>query len=129
MSFHIYDEYVLKDSYSWEYDYKDVEIQKLKVRPGFTCNQMKSKASHGRDPRTTQAHNLDMYELNKSSYQINPDKMNEKANEKLKYQLFKDKFSFLIEIEKSEDESNVSFNLYTVITDFYLRLSDKEEFK
>lgn len=120
----------LIDRYRWEYKYDMVECEMRmeEVEAGVTTvndymNRVRANALN--ELVKAQKENLEAYETNKLAYKINPSEINSHKLEELRKQLFADKFCFLLEIKKLDNRENKCiYQLYTIITDFYLNQAD-----
>ena len=122
-----------KDPYRSKYKYDKNKLIQLDIIPGTTrvldyLELFRSKTVE--ELKKAEQYNLDNYELNKELYKYDRKTLTDEKVEEMRQNLFKDKFAFVINIDKSQfkfyqwDKPLLTF--HTILTDFYL---DKKDFK
>jgi hypothetical protein len=115
-----------KDPYRSEYNYDQNKLLQLDVTPGTTrvrdyLEAVRSKTIE--ELKKVEQHNLNNYELNKDLYKYDRETLTDEKVEEMRQNLFKDKFAFVIKIDKSQ------FEFHTILTDFYLDKTDLKMLK
>lgn len=108
------------DPYKFKYEYKMSKTTGLDIAtetillPDY-LNIVRSKAIY--ELKKSEQKILDRYEMNKHLYKYNRNTLTDEKVEEIRRNLFKDNFSFVLQIDQS---NNPLLRNYTVITDFYL---------
>ena len=108
------------DPYKFKYEYVMSKTTGLDIAPGTTrlpdyLNLVRSKAIY--ELKKAEQETLDRYEMNKHLYKFNRETLTDEKVEEMRRNLFKENFSFVLQIDQS---NNPLLRNYTVITDFYL---------
>ena len=64
--------------------------------------------------------------MNKDKYKYDRNNLTDENLEDMKRELFKEKFCFLIKVDKDINKRNL-FKLHTIVTDFYLNNYERQE--